>query len=684
MSPTVLRRHIHSCNRVMYDLVATSIEKAATKGKTISIRSPLKTFMVKKVSAMETRKQLLTATTLALVSMGAPLSAVKNKWFRCMQHKFAKAGVQAPRDCFGFESVKMEVSAQFRIVKEKVMSRLRGKIIHGTTDHWTSRDNRAFESICFQWIEDFNLATVNIECREYIGISKSEELVKNFMARLGAWNITSTGALNATEKQYIIGENSTALLATCTTDTESKMNKFGIILEMDHGIANVYCSDHVLQATALLILKAMILSDDGTMSKGVLAKCRAMVQLFSSSSQKQKELDKAQIELGQRKEDPVIAYRDASIPLKCVHDVIVRWWSTYSMVKRLVDLKPALQRLHAENKLKNTTDRANSPSRMFTEHEWNILDSLVELLEPWKEAQQELESEKTVTSSIVFPYLKILRTHLDNFIAAAEADEEEHDPGLPESLVEVARQMTVDFQNRWGDLKTPFCPHVVRGANRRQVRIHPSFMLAHALDPRFKNLAFIEDRDNKDALWEAILKEMVIVQEQQLQPKPHDFPADEGPTKCFDAVTGTGTSKPRSKKRVKTSTVTSDLWGRMLEETNNDSQEPNRSSKNKDACIFELEQYKASELLPVFVDGESGPKRDPHQEWWKFHHTKFPIVWLLARYYLAIPATSASSERSFSAAGRMMNPLASGSTRSDNFEEKFFLQQNMDEYIVKE
>ena len=115
-----------------------------------------------------------------------------------------------------------------------------------------------------------------------------------------------------------------------------------------------------------------------------------------------------------------------------------------------------------------------------------------------------------------------------------------------------------------------------------------------------------------------------------------------------------------------------------MEETNNDSQEQNRSSKNKDACIYELEQYKASELLPVFVDGESGPKRDPLQEWWKFHHTKFPIVWLHTQHYLAIPASS------FSAAGRMMNPLVDGSTRSDNFEENFFLHQNMDEYIDEE
>ena len=62
------------------------------------------------------------------------------------------------------------------------------------------------------------------------------------MAHLGAWNITITGALNAivTLKQYFVRDNSTALLAACTTDTESQMNKVGIFLETDHDIANIY------------------------------------------------------------------------------------------------------------------------------------------------------------------------------------------------------------------------------------------------------------------------------------------------------------------------------------------------------------------------------------------------------------------------------------------------------------
>ena len=37
-------------------------------------------------------------------------------------------------------------------------------------------------------------------------------------------------------------------------------------------------------------------------------------------------------------------------------------------------------------------------------------------------------------------------------------------------------------------------------------------------------------------------------------------------------------------------------------------------------------------------------------EWWKMHNTQFPTVAMLARKYLAIPASSASSEHVFSKA----------------------------------
>jgi hypothetical protein len=42
-------------------------------------------------------------------------------------------------------------------------------------------------------------------------------------------------------------------------------------------------------------------------------------------------------------------------------------------------------------------------------------------------------------------------------------------------------------------------------------------------------------------------------------------------------------------------------------------------------------------------------------EWWKLHHAQFPNVWKLAQRILAIPATSAPSERVFSAAANVVN-----------------------------
>ena len=142
--------------------------------------------------------------------------------------------------------------------------------------------------------------------------------------------------------------------------------------------------------------------------------------------------------------------------------------------------------------------------------------------------------------------------------------------------------------------------------------------------------------------------------------------------------------KTRSNKRVKKSAVTSELWGRLLEGVEDDDvQHQNVSFEDiKAECEMELTKYKTSTSLPVFINRECRDMHDPLQEWWKDRASTYPTVWLLAQYYLAIPATSASSERSFSAAGRILNPLAAGSTRSDNFEEKYFVKQNMEDYLL--
>ena len=41
--------------------------------------------------------------------------------------------------------------------------------------------------------------------------------------------------------------------------------------------------------------------------------------------------------------------------------------------------------------------------------------------------------------------------------------------------------------------------------------------------------------------------------------------------------------------------------------------------------------------------------------WWKLNHKSYPIIWELAKRILSIPATSAPSERVFSAAANVVN-----------------------------
>jgi hypothetical protein len=78
-----------------------------------------------------------------------------------------------------------------------------------------------------------------------------------------------------------------------------------------------------------------------------------------------------------------------------------------------------------------------------------------------------------------------------------------------------------------------------------------------------------------------------------------------------------------------------------------------------DTCANELKRYVAIDILRVKVVG--GVYNDPLL-WWKQHQAMFPILARLARFYLAVQATSAPSERIFSVASRL---IANRRTRLD-------------------
>ena len=68
-----------------------------------------------------------------------------------------------------------------------------------------------------------------------------------------------------------------------------------------------------------------------------------------------------------------------------------------------------------------------------------------------------------------------------------------------------------------------------------------------------------------------------------------------------------------------------------------------------DAAEAELTLYKMEPAIPLRDNGSE--KYNCPLNWWKLHEFKYKMLSILAARYLCIPATSAPSERVFSAAG---------------------------------
>ena len=91
-------------------------------------------------------------------------------------------------------------------------------------------------------------------------------------------------------------------------------------------------------------------------------------------------------------------------------------------------------------------------------------------------------------------------------------------------------------------------------------------------------------------------------------------------------------------------------------------------------CKQELERYFQTSGLTVMVPGSETEFSNP-LKWWAVKKTSFPTVWLLAKYYLGIPATSANSERCFSYAGDLLDTTRTRMS-AGLAEDTFFVNRN--------
>lgn len=263
----------------------------------------------------------------------------------------------------------------------------------------------------------------------------------------------------------------------------------------------------------------------------------------------------------------------------------------------------------------------------LTDAQWDSLELLRDLLEPIYEAQTALEGEKYITRSMLPYYVTKIR---NEWTGTANGDDN--------ALAGAATRLLEDFNERWPADQWP-----------------TATLMAVALDPRTKYMSSFS-KPQRDATWTALAVEMKGL---------HKLLMEHNRTKAAAVAassTSTVTDPETASASGNASSVTlsaavsavASAGGGRFEQYNPDADgdlgdEHDMTSDYEDKLLQEridneLRVYRKEKALHDTRDA------DPFL-WWRKRLQTYPLLAVVARKWLAVPASSAASERMFSAAG---------------------------------
>jgi hypothetical protein len=649
-SPTPLKKHLSSSHRSIYryllditkgihnnEIVLLDDAKQRTVGEYMDEKDDNRT---KSEKRHDSTRAAVRATALWVAATDQPLNASSNKRFRAMQAAVVTAAKQQALYETGKDSIGDELAQLATEARRILMALMEGQAVTVTGDHWTSRAGDNYASMTAHWIDN-NCVLQSAVLRVYVyhGSTCAINLVGDFFAQLAYWG------LSIQQVPFVV------------TDTEAKMNAFGIRLEGEN-VAHLYCIDHVLQIVAKIagtsLLKVDKPTDDDDISPkeeednrpAILKQCHRLIEHFTSSTQATEKLNTIQRVTFHSKQ-----------PLHVVQDVITRWWSTYAMVERLLLLRHALGVYDTDGHFDMVKSRAKVKARMLTKEEWTSLEHLLAVLKPFKLAQKFLEGEKHVTISYIPIIVNAIRVELTNVVEISSDD-------INTSVGDCARAMLESFESQFGGPGHPvFNATTVRGKRQRQVGVHRAVIFAHALDPRFKALKTIP-KVERPAVWEALIDEVVQITDVSVGG------GSDGTTPTLNDNDHLKTPPPVEKKK-KSAFLDATPIKKHLQRLEADSDSETNSSQPdvlREHVSLQLKQYKCQRQADINTNPLA---------WWSERKDSMPLIWKYARMVLAIPATSAPSERAFSAAGNLVTQKRARLS-GDKVEEILMVKENMD------
>lgn len=480
-------------------------------------------------------------------------------------------------------------------IRKASIEAMQGQSVCVTLDHWTSRRKHNYTGITGHFIDDdFKLNSRTLGMFLHKGGTKGKELEKSF--------------LDMHREELKLDK---AKLFAVTTDTTANMNKFGMLLE-ERGVTHVYCIDHVLQLTAKLCYDHAVATFGEAYAKSV-QKARDIVTFLNNSTQALEKL-----------KNLIKALEGKDYNKGVIADVVTRWWSTYNMIQRLLDVKAAIDSMAISKEL--------GDKESLQPVDWENLSNIVLVLKPFKNAQEMLEGQKYVTASLVPVAINHIRRKLTQLSGSEQ----------PETASkELAKNLLEDFEARWGGVNDHvFSSTVRRAAGNRQFGMHPALLIATFLDPRFKSLTAIDDQASRLEIKERVVEIMVDLETKNRQSTVGP-PAQAQPTSQND-----------DEAKEPEDDGSDDGFFADLEAAAGCVEQVAIIAPVSDVCHEEIRRYEKDQGLAL---RERKEFNDP-LKWWQMNRAKFPILAQLARVYLALPAASAPSERVFSVASKVISP----------------------------
>jgi hypothetical protein len=506
----------------------------------------------------------------------------------------------------------------------KLRSYLKSKFYSITCDHWTSYAHENYGALTLHLIDNFVLKTFVLSCVKHPNGTTAPEVEAQLVVDLTSWGL---------EKGRFIA---------AVTDTASNMNAFGVSISSWREavfLRHHYCADHVLQLTAVKaysgevdqsIIRHVGEDDEGEdTSISSVKKARALVSFFHSSCIATEKLSQAQKRLN-----------PAGTPLKLVQDVKTRWWSTHDLIERILEVREALEAVFADEF--RFRDSQNVPTQLeklkLTESDYDSLKNVEFVLNPLRKAQKALEGEKYVNISLLPLVINEVRSQLGLCEGAVDQDTQQ-------DLYQLLCVMVDDFKDRWGE-SMHYSNEVVRASRRRQVGIPTYSFWATALDPRTKKkLSKLLNAEDLTQLWldlyEAVkhFTELQEVEEQQQQQQQNE---EEQRRR----------QQQQQQEQLDRARITT-CNNNFLANSDDDEEYVNEHALTIDEILeAEFKAYKGDRGQPMFSTG--GAYNNP-LDWWRVNCDKYPNICSLATCILAIPATSAPSERVFSSAANIVN-----------------------------